>query len=58
MDNQERTFEYPNAIVRVHIPALAEDERKRRMKEIKCSAEKILKGVIKNEYNTMGANNI
>lgn len=57
MQSQEKTFEYPNAIVTVHIPDLAEDERQRRMKEIKRSAEKILKGVIKNEYSTLHTNN-
>lgn len=30
-----RTFVYPNAIVRVHIPELTEEERNRRMEEIK-----------------------
>lgn len=48
MQSQEKTFKYPNATVRVHIPDLAEDERQRRMNEIKKSAEKLLKGVIKN----------
>lgn len=40
-----RVFEYPNAIVRVHIPDLAEDERNRRMKEVQRAAQQILKGV-------------
>ena len=48
MQSQERIFKYPNAIVRVHIPDLAEDEKQRRMNEIKKAAEKLLKGVIKN----------
>lgn len=39
-----KTFIYPNAIVRVHIPDLAEDERNRRMKEIKKYAEELLRG--------------
>ena len=42
-----RTFVYPNAIVRVHIPDLAEDERNRRMKEVQRAAQQILKGVKK-----------
>lgn len=49
MQSQERIFEYPNAIVRVHIPDLADDERQKRMEKIKISAEKLLKGVIQNE---------
>ena len=46
---QSRVFEYPNAIVRVHIPDLAEDERAKRMREIKRSAELLLKGVMAND---------
>ena len=47
MQSQDRAFEYPNAIVRVHIPDLADDEREKRMKEVKLSAEMILKGAMK-----------
>ena len=47
MQSQERTFEYPNAVVRVRIPDLAEDERKKRMAEVKRSAEKLLKATMK-----------
>lgn len=39
-----KTFTYPNAIVRVHIPDLAEDERSRRMKEVQRAAQQILRG--------------
>lgn len=46
---QSRVFEYPNAIVRVHIPDLADDEREKRMREIKRSAELLLKGVMAND---------
>ena len=46
---QCRVFEYPNAIVRVHIPDLAEEEREKRMREIKRSAELLLKGVMAND---------
>ena len=49
---QSRVFEYPNAIVRVHIPDLATEEREKRMREIKRSAEMLLKGVVK--YDTKG----
>ena len=48
---QNREFTYPNATVRVHIPDLAEDERAKRMKEIKYSAELLLKSLIKSECN-------
>jgi len=33
-----KTFEYPNAIVRVHIPDLTLEERERRMEVIKAAA--------------------
>ena len=49
MQSQVKIFTYPNATVRVHIPDLAEDEMQKRMNQIKKSAEKLLKGVIKNE---------
>ena len=39
-----KTFTYPNAIVRVHIPDLAEEERKRRLKRIHDAAANLLKG--------------
>lgn len=45
---QCRVFQYPNATVRVHIPDLATDEREKRLKEVKRSAEMLLKGVVKN----------
>lgn len=50
MQRQEREvkiFEYPNAIVRVHIPDLAKEEKEKRLAEIKKSAIQILKGVEK-----------
>lgn len=43
---QTRVFEYPNAIVRVHIPELASEER---MKELKRAAEILLKDVVLND---------
>lgn len=46
---QSQEFKYSNAIVRVHRPDLAEDERAKRTKEVISSAEKLLKGMIKNE---------
>ena len=47
MQSQEIIFKYPNAIVRVHIPDLAEEEKKKRLAEIKRATEKILKEQIK-----------
>ena len=38
-----KTFEYPNCIVRVHIPDLTEQERAFRMRLIHKSAEALLK---------------
>ncbi len=37
-----RVFEYPNAIVRVHIPDLTPEERARRMKRIHDAAAALL----------------
>lgn len=42
-----RVFEYPNAIVRVHIPDLTEAERARRMKILHDAAANLLKEVKK-----------
>lgn len=39
-----KTFTYPNAIVRVYIPDLAEEERNRRMNEVRRAAQQILRG--------------
>lgn len=43
--SEVRTFTYPNAIVRVHLPDLAPDERERRMRKVKKAAEDLLKSV-------------
>ena len=45
-------FKYPNATVRVHIPKLTDEERERNMKELKRSAEALLREVLKNEQNS------
>lgn len=37
-----KVFEYPDMIIRVHIPDLTEDERKRRMKQIEKAAAELL----------------
>lgn len=50
MQGQIKVFNYPNATVRVHIPDLAPEEREKRLKDIKLSAEMLLREVIKNEY--------
>ena len=42
-----REFKYSNAVVRVHIPDLTEEERERRMKAVKIAAENLMKEVIK-----------
>ena len=38
-----QTFTYPNMIVRVHFPDLAEEENKRRMKRLHQATAEILK---------------
>ena len=43
--SEVRTFTYPNAIVRVHLPDLTPDERERRMRKVKKAAEDLLKSV-------------
>lgn len=49
---QSRVFEYPNATVRVHFPDVADNEREKRLKEIKLSAELVLKALLKSESKT------
>lgn len=39
-----KVFEYPNMIVRVHIPDISDEEREKRMKIIYKAAEALLKG--------------
>lgn len=46
---QSRVFTYPNATVRVNFPDIADDENERRLREIKRSAEALLRAVIKAE---------
>jgi hypothetical protein len=40
-----RTFNFPNMVVRVHIPDLTPDERARRMRAIHNQAAQLLKKV-------------
>lgn len=42
-----KTFEYPNCIVRVHIPELTEDERKQRIDDLKQATANFMKAVEK-----------
>ena len=44
-----RTFNFPGAVVRVHIPDIDEEERNRRMKQIYKAAAELLSGSVKNE---------
>lgn len=44
-----RVFKYPNATVRVHFPDITPEENERRLKEIKRSAEDLLRAVIREE---------
>ena len=41
--SEPKTFNYPNAVVKVYSPILTETERKRRMEAIAKSAERLLK---------------
>lgn len=40
-----KVFEFDNAVVRVHIPDLTEEERSRRMNRIKDAAANMMKGI-------------
>ena len=40
-----KVFEYPNMIVRVHIPDISDEENERRMKAVRKAAEALLKEV-------------
>ena len=42
-----RVFEYPGWIIRVHIPDISDEENERRMKQVRKSAEALLKEVSK-----------
>lgn len=46
---QSRVFTYPNATVRVHIPDVAQSEKDRNFRELKRSAELLLRELIKLE---------
>lgn len=48
------TFNYPNAVVRVHLPDLTDEEQKSCMKKIHKAAEELLKDKIggRRETNT------
>lgn len=42
---ETKIFEYPNAIVRVHIPDISQEERERRMAQIQKAAAELLKSI-------------
>ena len=44
-----RTFEYANMVVRVHIPDLTDEERKRNMKQLMKATESLLKSYKKKD---------
>ena len=46
---QSRVYEYSNATVWVHYPDIADSENERRLQQIKRSAERLLREVIKAE---------
>ena len=46
------TFNYPNAVVRVHLPDLTDEEQKARMKKIHKAAEELLKDKIGGKRET------
>ncbi len=41
---ETKVFEFPNAIVRVHIPDISAEERSKRMARIHKAAERLLRG--------------
>lgn len=41
--SEPKTYNYPNAVVKVYSPVITEEERKRRMEQIAKSAERLLK---------------
>lgn len=43
MEGQTKTFQFPDAVVRVHFPDLTDEERERRMRRVRKAAEDILK---------------
>lgn len=48
---EEKTFTYPNAIVRVHIPKLSKEERNIRMERLKKATQGLLMNCIRTEGN-------
>lgn len=43
-----RVFEYPNMVIRVHIPDISDAENERRMKAVRRAAEALLREGIEN----------
>lgn len=52
-----KTFVYPNAIVRVHIPDLTEEERERRMNNIKKATAEFMMAVLAEEQKNEESKN-
>ena len=48
---EEKTFTYSNAIVKVHIPKLNQEERTRRMERLKKATQGLLMELIKKGTN-------
>lgn len=46
---ETRTFYYPNMTIRVHFPDISDEERERRMKQIRDAAEKVLREQMRNQ---------
>ena len=46
---ETQVFKYPNATVRVHIPDISESEKEKNFRELKRSAEQVLREAIKLE---------
>ena len=45
MKYETQQITYPNAVVQLHIPKLTEQERKKRMEDIKKAATELLKAM-------------
>jgi len=49
-----KVFEYPNMVIRVHIPDISDTENERRMKAVRRAAEALLKEGMKNGLSVHG----
>lgn len=46
----DKTYNYPNAVIRVYRPILTEEERTRRMEVIKDAARRLLMSLEREQY--------